>query len=98
MISAQSSTPDFSGKDVSIAGFALSPIIDLKNLNDFRKVSIHLEVFETVSNNLNLLQVVPNTPASNIAWKMEGKLVVVSGGSYILCTSSHDGLFSLLKI
>jgi hypothetical protein len=33
-----SSTPDFSGKDVTIVGFALIPFIDLKNIWDFRKV------------------------------------------------------------
>ena len=30
-------TPDFKGKDVSIVGYALTPFVDLQNLNDFRK-------------------------------------------------------------
>jgi len=72
-----SSTPDFSGKDVTIVGFALTPFVDLKNIWDFRKL-------------------VPNTPGNNLAWKIEGKLVIIAAGSYSVCTASHDG--SLLYV
>ncbi len=40
-LSGLTATPDFDGKDVSIVGYALTPYVDLKNLNDFRKVHPH---------------------------------------------------------
>ena len=38
-----------------------------------------------------LLQFVDSTPQSNFAYMIYGKVNIVSGGSYTLCSASKDG-------
>jgi hypothetical protein len=57
------------------AGKGQLPVIDLHNLQDFRRY-------------------VSNTPVSNYAWAIFGKLKISVAGTYSLCITSDDGYFS----